>query len=118
MWRRVQKTLPRSHPVLNLYEYRVPEDVYRRHASDLITDLSTPDVEGIYETQVPPEFRAAVDLGCLCAVDKAKARQLAAHEDTADTFDLAWLQFKTLASYHYLPRGSYKTMFLYHHKVR
>ncbi len=43
--------------MLNLYEYRVPEEVYRKHTSDLVTDLSTPDVEGIYETQVPLEFR-------------------------------------------------------------
>jgi DNA polymerase epsilon subunit 1 len=56
LWRRVQKTLPRSHPVLNLYEYRVPEEVYNAHASDLVTDLSTPDVEGIYETQVGTVF--------------------------------------------------------------
>lgn len=52
LWRKVQKSLPRSHPVYNLYEYRVPEDVYNAHASDLVADLSTPDVEGIYETQV------------------------------------------------------------------
>ena len=25
LWRKVTKTLPRSHPVYNLYEYRVPE---------------------------------------------------------------------------------------------
>lgn len=29
MWRRCQKTLPRSHPVYNLYEYRVPEQIFR-----------------------------------------------------------------------------------------
>ena len=49
-------------------------DVYNAHASDLVADLSTPDVEGIYETQVPLDFRALVDLGCLCVVDKAKVR--------------------------------------------
>ena len=46
--------------------------MYNAHASDLVADLSTPDVEGIYETQVPLDFRALVDLGCLCVVDKAK----------------------------------------------
>lgn len=114
LWRKVQKTLPRSHPALNLYEYRVPEEVYRQHASDLVTDLSTPDIEGIYETQIPLDFRALVDLGCLCSVDKKVARGLKAGE--ADTFELGWLQFKTLANYHYLPRGSYKTVYLYQHR--
>ena len=50
----------------------VISDVYNAHANDLVADLSTPDVEGIYETQVPLDFRALVDLGCLCVVDKAK----------------------------------------------
>ena len=57
LWRKVQKTLPRAHPLYNLYEYRVPEEVYNAHATDLVADLSTPDVEGIYETQVPLDFR-------------------------------------------------------------
>ena len=115
LWRKVQKTLPRAHPVYNLYEYRVPEEVYNAHATDLVADLSTPDVEGIYETQVPLEFRALVDLGCLCVVDKAKARQLV---NDIDTFDLSWLQYKTLSHYPYLKDSQgLKSLYLYHHKV-
>ena len=116
LWKKVQKTLPRSHPALNLYEYRVPEEVYAQHASDLITNLSTPDIEGIYETQIPLEFRALVDLGCLVMVDKHKARELAS-ESNPDTFELGWLQFKTLANYHYMAPNAYKTIYFYHHRV-
>ena len=29
LWRKVTKTLPRSHPVMNLYEYKVPEEIYQ-----------------------------------------------------------------------------------------
>lgn len=36
----------------NLYEYTVPEEVFREHSNELMADLSTPDIEGIYETQV------------------------------------------------------------------
>ena len=117
LWRKVQKTLPRSHPALNLYEYRVPEELFRAHASDLVTDLSTPDIEGIYETQVPLDFRVLVDLGCLCAVDKQRARELARASADVDTFELGWMQFKTLAQYHYLPERSFRTIYFYHHKV-
>ena len=53
------------------------------------------------------DSRALVDLGCLCMVDKAKARELAASGGDIDTFDLSWLQFKTLAHYHYLPEGRF-----------
>jgi DNA polymerase epsilon subunit 1 len=72
----------------------------------------------IFIFQVPLEFRALVDLGCLCVVDKAKAKQLAssASGDT-DTFDLSWLQFKTLAHYPYMSSDSFKTLYFYHHKV-
>ena len=45
-WRKVQKTLPRSHPVYNLYEYSVPESVFIEHQAQLMADLSTPDIEG------------------------------------------------------------------------
>ena len=116
LWKKVQKTLPRSHPAFNLYEYRVPEEVYLQHANDLVTDLSTPDIEGIYETQIPLEFRALVDLGCLVMVEKSKARELAS-EPNPDTFELGWLQFKTLAHYHYMAPNAYKTIYFYHHRV-
>ena len=45
-WRKVQKTLPRSHPVYHLYEYSVPESVFIQHQAQLMADLSTPDIEG------------------------------------------------------------------------
>ncbi len=66
---------------------------------------------------MPLEFRALVDLGCLCAVDKEKARDLARSGGDVDTFELGWLQFKTLAHYHYLPEKAYRTIYFYHHKV-
>ena len=31
-WRKVSRTLPRSHTVLNLYEYVVPEKIFRDHS--------------------------------------------------------------------------------------
>ena len=47
-------------------------------------------------------------------VDKAKARQLV---NDIDTFDLGWLQYKTLSHYPYLANEGLKSLFLYHHKV-
>ncbi len=34
---------------------------FKAHANDLVTDLSTPDVQGIYETQLSLEFRYSFD---------------------------------------------------------
>lgn len=54
--------LPRSNIVYYLYEYCVPEDMYQEHINEINADLSAPDIEGVYETQVsyiiytPPVF--------------------------------------------------------------
>ena len=56
LWKKSNKILPRAHPVMNLYEYTVPEDIYQEHSSSINAELSTPDIEGIYETQVKYVF--------------------------------------------------------------
>lgn len=50
--RQVNRVLPRSNLVYNLYEYSVPEDMYQEHINEINADLSAPDIEGVYETQV------------------------------------------------------------------
>ncbi|KAL1117393.1 hypothetical protein AAG570_004719, partial [Ranatra chinensis] len=118
LYRKCNRMLPRSIPSLFLYEYTVPEEVYREHSHDLISDLSTPDVEGIYETQVPPLFRTLVRLGCVCSVERAEARRLAQGLPENNTFMLHHLAFKTVASQPYLnDEGLLKTIFLYEHKA-
>ncbi|KAK3107356.1 hypothetical protein FSP39_012618, partial [Pinctada imbricata] len=113
MWKRVVKTLPRSHPVMNLYEYSVPEDVYVEHINEISADLSSPDIEGVYETQVPLVFRALVRLGCVTTVNRDFAKYMQGRE--TDTFDMEHLNFRTLAQYSYLEPGSMKHIYLYHH---
>lgn len=60
--------------------------------------------------QVPLDFRAIAQLGCVCVVDKFLARA-----DT-DTFELGQLKFKTVAQYQYLETGSLHHVYLYHHR--
>ncbi|KAG0692675.1 DNA polymerase epsilon catalytic subunit A [Chionoecetes opilio] len=109
MWKKVNKTLPRSFPVLHLYEYTIPEELFKKHNKGLVADLSSPDIEGIYETQVPLEFRAMVQLGCVCVVDKSLSQA------ETDTFELNQLKFKTVAQYQYLEEGSMHHVYFYHH---
>ncbi|CAG0909823.1 unnamed protein product, partial [Cyprideis torosa] len=49
LWKKTAKSLPRSHPSLFLYEYAIPEPVYKEHSHSLVADLSSPDIAGIYE---------------------------------------------------------------------
>lgn len=111
--RKCSKLLPRSHPAHHLYEYAIPEDLFQKTSNGLLADLATPSIEGIYETQVPLEFRAIASLGCVCTVDRDAARKM---KDVGDTFDLRQLAFKSIpADYKYLDMKSMKHIFLYHH---
>ena len=58
-----------------------------------------------------------VEVGCLCTVDKGRARAMASSGDSIDSFEIDWLHFKTLTNYHYLPANSFKSIYFYHHKV-
>lgn len=82
-----------------------------------MADLSTPDIEGIYETQVPLDFRALVRLGCICSVERSEARRLAQRGETTDTFSLTQLQFRTLAHQPYLQGTGLRRIFLCHVKA-
>lgn len=61
--------------------------------------MSRPEIEGIYETQMSLEFRAILQLGCVCTVDPKAARTMA---DGADTFSLDQLEYKSVAVQSYL----------------
>ncbi|XP_057689041.1 DNA polymerase epsilon catalytic subunit A-like isoform X1 [Corythoichthys intestinalis] len=112
-YKKVNRMLPRSNIAYYLYEYCVPEDMYQEHINEINADLSAPDIEGVYETQVPLLFRALVQLGCLCMVNKRVGRDVAGRE--ADTFDLEHLDMRSLAQFSYLEPGSVRHMYLYHH---
>ncbi|CAC5377738.1 POLE [Mytilus coruscus] len=113
LWKKVMKTLPRSHPVMNLYQYAVPESDYLEHINEISADLSSPDIEGVYETQVPLLFRALVRLGCVVTVNRDFARYMSGRE--TDTFDMENLDFRTMAQFSYIQPGSMKHLYLYHH---
>ncbi|MFH4974025.1 hypothetical protein AB6A40_000734 [Gnathostoma spinigerum] len=64
----VKRILPRTKPVLNLYEYSVEESRFLSKMSKLNRELCAMRIEGIYGTSTPPLFRAIVQLGCCCRV--------------------------------------------------
>lgn len=113
LWKKSFKSLPRSRPVYNLYRYSLPESLFQEHSRELLEDLSKPEIEGIYETQMSLEFRAILQLGCVCMVDLRAARKMA---DGADTFSLDQLEFKSISFQPYLKKTeSINYIFLYHH---
>lgn len=113
LWRKVTRVLPRSHPVYNLYEYTIEEEVYQLHCNDLLAELSLPHIEGVYETQVPLVFRALIEIGCVCTVSRKFVKYYASSDN--DSYNLRHLEFRTLAQHNYLEPGSLKLLYLYHH---
>uniref|UniRef100_A0A5K3FMW5 DNA polymerase epsilon catalytic subunit n=1 Tax=Mesocestoides corti TaxID=53468 RepID=A0A5K3FMW5_MESCO len=112
-------SLPRSHPVYHLYEYNVPEDVYAAHSVDIAADLAQPEVEGVYELNVPSLFRILTRIGCLCGVSQKKRSSVntAASADAGEAFQLEQLEFRSLAQHTYLERrDSLRKMFLFYYQ--
>lgn len=117
LWKKVHRVLPRARPVYHLYQYSVNETVFRDNRLGMLADLATPDIEGIYETQMSLEFRALMDLGCICSVQRSEAKKLAsmASKDI-ESFSIDQLQFQTQSFQPYLKDGgSLKRIFLYQH---
>lgn len=118
IWKKVHRTLPRSRPVYHLYQYVVSEKVFKENRLGMLADLATPDIEGIYETQMSLEFRALIQLGCICSVQRSVAKDIAANRanNTLDTFSIEQLESRTLRHQPYLKGGgNLKRLFLYQH---
>ncbi|KAL9693094.1 hypothetical protein quinque_012379 [Culex quinquefasciatus] len=119
MWKKVHRILPRARPVCHLYQYVVPEQVFRDNRLGMLADLATPDIEGIYETQMTLEFRAIMELGCYCAVQRSEARALASlSTKDLDSFNIQQLEIRSFEGPQYLrDGGNLRKIFLYQHSV-
>ncbi|XP_037918811.1 DNA polymerase epsilon catalytic subunit 1 [Hermetia illucens] len=119
VWKKVNRVLPRSRPVNYLYRYSVPEKVFTDNRLGMLADLATPDIEGIYETQMTLEFRALMDLGCLCSVQRDEAHKLAsAPTKDLDIFSIEQLERRALSYRSYLSNSeNLKKIFLYQHNI-
>lgn len=118
MWKKVHRILPRARPVHHLYQYAVSEQIFKDNRLGMLADLATPDIEGIYETQMSLEFRALIQLGCICSVQRSEAKKMAATtaSNAIDTFSIEQLEFRTISQQPYLKDGgNMKRIFLYQH---
>ncbi|KAL1924531.1 uncharacterized protein VTP21DRAFT_4185 [Calcarisporiella thermophila] len=72
---RMVRTLPRSHPCMNLFKVTMSEAVYQQEQKRLSSFFNHPSTGGVYESQVSLLDRALLRLGCVCTVDRG-ARNL------------------------------------------
>ena len=108
--RKVNKHLPRSCPAKYLYEFRIPEIQFIEQINTWTMQLSGPNVEGIYETQVPLMLRIIKELGCVCGVNSDFSRKVIRGE--IDLFQLDHLSIRREAESSYL-RKETKLIYLY-----
>ncbi|KAL6577446.1 DNA polymerase epsilon catalytic subunit A [Orobanche minor] len=106
--RRANKILPHGHKSYNLIEVTIDEDQFRTESKKLAAHLADPEVEGIYETKIPLEFSAILQIGCVCKVDKS-----AAQRNLQDGWSLDELHMKTTTECSYL-ENSVSFFYLYH----
>ena len=109
--RRVNRALPRARPCLNLYEFVLTEKEYQDNQRQFSSYFAHPDVEGVYETQVPLLWRAIVELGCVASINpKVAAKRGSLNEE----FTLPDFDFKTTAECDYLENDSFQRIYLHH----
>ncbi|XP_017476166.1 PREDICTED: DNA polymerase epsilon catalytic subunit A isoform X2 [Rhagoletis zephyria] len=119
LWKKVNRILPRARPVYNLYRYSVPEQVFKDNCLGMLADLATPDIEGIYETQMSLEFRALMDMGCMCSVQRQEAQRLVAlASKDLESFSIEQLE-QRLQGHIYLKgaQAKLRKIFLYQHNT-
>lgn len=102
------RTLPRNRQVYNLYEMRMTETFYREHASMFASMFNHKDVEGVYESQIAPLFRALLHFGCF-----GQLRQFNHQLDINSCLEMDDLLRIQRPSSQYLPKNSFQMFYLF-----
>ena len=111
----IERFLPHGHPCINLYEIEVPERKFQRNEKALARFLHHPQVEGVYETQVPLWFRTVVRLGCVSQVNKKEKV-----DSFGNSFKLSNLDMLDTSHHDYLTplSASFKKVYIYYSSDR
>jgi len=112
-FKQVTKSLPRNRKVHQLFEWKTNEEHFLKKFHNLKYDhLMSKQVEGIYETRVPLNFRALVDG---CAIVKPIKRMIPGKEQALGrTYKPEELQNIPKSDRPYLPSDAYEKIYLFH----
>ncbi|RPD65491.1 DUF1744-domain-containing protein [Lentinus tigrinus ALCF2SS1-7] len=111
---KVVRSLPRDRPCLNLYKISVREDLYVEGHEHFIDITNDPNVDGVYELQLPLVMRAILRLGKTCSNED---KMITLNRAETVGFDLQQLgrAGPSLTKRTYLEQGrAGKYIFLYH----
>ena len=88
------------------------ENHFQDYYTDLMTDLSNPNIEGVYEMNVPLEFRLLMTLGCICSLRKEHYRS----NKLSNLYQFDELESLSLSEQTYLQAGTLQCIYLYIHQ--
>lgn len=109
----ISRTLPRSHRALNLLRVTTSESNFLQQASDYAVMMNRPEVDAIYEMQVPLLVRALLTLGTTCMASPGVS--LRQGLDKGFIPDQLLRPQITLSKHRYLSTGSgLNYIYLYH----
>ncbi|VDC07978.1 unnamed protein product [Peniophora sp. CBMAI 1063] len=110
--KKVTKILPRGFPCANLYHFSVEETMFQEGQEHFLGLMNDPNVDGVYELQIPLAVRAMLKLGKTCAPDDVGMTLTKAQVTGLDLNDLdrGHMQHRT----RYLDGGKGKYLLLYH----
>lgn len=64
-----KKILPRGKKRHNLYECQISEEHFKEKYHEFDFFLTNPDIEGVYETQIPLDYHFITKIGAIAKLD-------------------------------------------------
>lgn len=110
------RTLPRGHPCMHLFKVTVPEDVFQEEDVHFSGLINNPNVDGVFELQVPLDVRALIKLGSSCTLESTGQGKLSKALDSGfDLEDLIKAAPMVTSKHRYLNGGAeMRHFYLYH----
>ncbi|KAK2460009.1 hypothetical protein APHAL10511_008015 [Amanita phalloides] len=110
---KVTRHLPHDAPCVNLYRISVGEHVYQENQEHFINLMNDPNVDGVYELQIPLEIRAILRIGKACVTNEPG---LTLNRAQNIGFDLSQLDGPSASNRHKYMNGGKdgKYIFVYH----
>lgn len=100
----VRRILPHHKPPGFLYEFKTDEAQLTALMDKLYSETCSSTIDGIYESEVPTEFRAVLQLGATVRPDHGVS--LGGHQMTLDSL-------RAVEKMNYLPQPHIRTIFFY-----
>ncbi|CAF3321388.1 unnamed protein product [Rotaria sp. Silwood2] len=69
-----ERIIDNCSQVYYLCEYHLDENIFRDYYIDIMTDLSNPNIEGVYEMNVPLDFHLLIIFDCIYTLHKKHYR--------------------------------------------